>query len=180
MAKKNRINREITAPKVFLIGADNTKVGVVSFREALDQAEQAGLQLVEVAPNQDPPVCRILDHGRLMFRERKRHAHNKAKAGASRGKVSLKEMKFRPGTDVGDYQVKVRKIRTFLLAGHKVKVSVQYRGREMAHQHLGLNLVERVVEDLQDVAQVEFMPKLEGRQLTAILAPKKQVKSGEE
>ncbi len=138
--------------------------------EALQIAEDAGLDLVEIAPQADPPVCRIMDYGKFLFEESK-----KAQAARRKQKqVQVKEIKFRPGTDEGDYQVKLRNLTRFLNDGDKAKVTLRFRGREMAHQELGRRLLKRVEEDLSDIAVVEQYPKMEGRQMVMVLAPKKK------
>ncbi len=138
--------------------------------EALQIAEDAGLDLVEIAPQADPPVCRIMDYGKFLFEESK-----KAQAARRKQKqVQVKEIKFRPGTDEGDYQVKLRNLTRFLSDGDKAKVTLRFRGREMAHQELGRRLLKRVEEDLSEIAVVEQYPKMEGRQMVMVLAPKKK------
>lgn len=168
---RNRINAQIRAPRVRLIGEDGSQVGVLPVEEARRLALDAGLDLVEISPNADPPVARIMDYGKSLFQESKQKAIAKKK----QKQVKMKEIKFRPGTDIGDYEVKLRNLRGFLEEGAKVKVTVFFRGREMAHQELGLKLLERVREDLTEHGKVEFFPKLEGRQLVMIIAPKKKV-----
>jgi translation initiation factor IF-3 len=148
---------------VLLIGADNTPLGVVSIREALQQAEEAGMDLVEIQSNKEPPVVKIMDIGK--------HLYDKKKNTQKRKVVKVKEIKFRPTTGPGDYDVKVRNLRSFLEGGDKVKVTVFFRGREMQHYELGITLLEKVKADLADLSKVEFFPKLEGRQLVMILAP---------
>ncbi len=133
-------------------------------------AQEAGLDLVEIAPNSDPPVCKIMDYGRFKFEQSKKAQQARKK----QKQVQVKEVKFRPGTDVGDYQVKLRNLRRFLEEGDRVKVTLRFRGREMAHQELGLQLLERVRDDLADLGTVEQFPKLEGRQMVMILSPKKK------
>ena len=168
---RNRINGQIRASEVRLIGEDGEQVGVLSLRDARKLAEDAGLDLVEISPNAEPPVARIMDYGKSLFQENKQ----KAVAKKKQKQVKVKEIKFRPGTDVGDYEVKLRNLRGFLEEGSKVKVTVFFRGREMAHQELGLKLLERVKADLVEQGKVEYFPKLEGRQLVMIIAPKKKV-----
>jgi len=142
----------------------------VNREEALQIAEDAGLDLVEIAPQADPPVCRIMDYGKFLFEESK-----KAQAARRKQKqVQVKEIKFRPGTDEGDYQVKLRNLTRFLSDGDKAKVTLRFRGREMAHQELGRRLLKRVEEDLSEIAVVEQYPKMEGRQMVMVLAPKKK------
>ncbi len=164
-----RLNENITAPQVRLIGADGEQVGVVSLAEAQQAADEAELDLVEIVPNAAPPVCRIMDYGKFLFEEnKKRHAAKKKQK-----QVQVKEVKFRPGTDVGDYQVKLRNLKRFLNNGDRVKVTLRFRGREMAHQELGLQLLQRVEEDLKDIGNVEQRPKMEGRLMVMVVAPKK-------
>jgi len=143
-------------------------VGVVSIRDALIAAEEAGLDLVEVSPNADPPVCKILDYGKFKYEAQKRanEARKKQKI------IEVKEIKMRPNIDDNDYDVKMRSARRFLEEGDKVKVTMRFRGREMAHQDLGMNVLIKVRDDLQEMAKVEQMPKLEGRQMIMVLAPK--------
>lgn len=165
--KELRLNDAITAPKVRLIGADGEQVGVVPLAEANRQAEEADLDLVEVSPNADPPVCRVMDYGKYLFEEsKKRHAARKKQK-----QIQVKEVKFRPGTDEGDYQVKLRNLIRFLEDGDKAKVTLRFRGREMMHQSLGMKLLDRIKKDLEDYATVEQFPKLEGRQMIMVLAP---------
>jgi len=164
-----RLNESITAPQVRLIGADGEQVGVVSLAEAQQAAEEAELDLVEIVPNAAPPVCRIMDYGKFLFEEnKKRHAAKKKQK-----QVQVKEVKFRPGTDIGDYQVKLRNLKRFLNNGDRVKVTLRFRGREMAHQELGLKLLQRVEEDLKDIGNVEQRPRMEGRLMVMVVAPKK-------
>jgi len=137
--------------------------------EALDKAQQAGLDLVEVSPNATPPVCRIMDFGKFRFENSKKNQASKKK----QKRTQIKEIKFRPRTEEGDYQVKLRKLRAFLENGDKTKVTMRYRGREFAHQELGMQLLKRVEADLEDIANVEQMPNMEGRQMVMMLGPKK-------
>jgi len=141
----------------------------MSSAEALDKAQQAGLDLVEVSPNATPPVCRIMDFGKFRFENSKKQQASKKK----QKRTQIKEIKFRPRTEEGDYQVKLRKLRTFLEHGDKTKVTMRYRGREFAHQELGMQLLKRVEADLEDIANVEQMPNMEGRQMVMMLGPKK-------
>lgn len=150
-----------------MIGADGEQQGVVSTREAIELAEQAGMDLVEVSPNAEPPVCRIMDFGKYIFEQRKKAAVAKKK----QKQTQVKEIKFRPTTEKADYEVKVRKIRSFLEDGDKVKVTVRFRGREMMHADLGSELMTRVAEDIADIGQVEMSAKREGRQMIMVLAP---------
>lgn len=167
--KSLRINDEIRIPQVRLIGADGAQVGIVPTSEAKRLAEEAGLDLVEISPMAAPPVCRIMNFGKFQYEEQKRrHAAKKKQK-----QIQVKEVKFRPGTDVGDYQVKLRNLIKFLENGDKAKVTLRFRGREMAHQELGAQLLKRVEEDLKDVGAVEQHPRLEGRQMVMVVAPKK-------
>ncbi len=162
-----RLNDAINAPQVRLIGPAGEQVGVVSLVEAQKLAEEAELDLVEVAPQASPPVCRVMDYGKFLFEEsKKRHAARKKQK-----QIQVKEVKFRPGTDEGDYQVKLRNLTRFLESGDKAKITLRFRGREMVHQRLGLNLLKRIEKDLEDYGIVEQFPKLEGRQMVMVLAP---------
>jgi translation initiation factor IF-3 len=163
-----RVNREINVRSVRLVDAAGEMVGVVSIRDALIAAEEAGLDLVEVSPNADPPVCKILDYGKFKYEAQKRanEARKKQKI------IEVKEIKMRPNIDDNDYDVKMRSARRFLEEGDKVKVTMRFRGREMAHQDLGMNVLIKVRDDLVELAKVEQMPKLEGRQMIMVLAPK--------
>ena len=175
--KSHRINGEIRVPEVRLIGVDGEQLGVVRTLEAIQLSEQHEVDLVEIAPNAAPPVCRLMDYGKFKYQEQKRQAEAKAKQKV----IQVKEVKFRPGTDEGDYQVKLRNLRRFLEDGDKAKVTLRFRGREMAHQELGMRVLERVRDDLTELCQVEAMPKLEGRQMVMVLAPRKKApgKSGD-
>lgn len=166
------MNKEITAREVRLIDADENMLGVVSTRDALQKAEEAELDLVEISPNADPPVCRIMDHGKYIFEQNKKLAAAKKK----QKQIQVKEIKFRPGTEEGDYQVKLRNLIRFLEKGDKVKVTLRFRGRELAHQNIGLDLLKRVRDDLEEYGVAEQMPKREGRQMTMVLGPKKKAK----
>ena len=164
-----RVNGEIRSSSVRLIGEDGEMIGVVGVREALDMAEEAGLDLIEISPNADPPVCKILDYGKFKYEAQK-------KAAAARKKqrvIEVKEIKMRPSIDQNDYGIKMKKVREFLDEGDKVKVTLRFRGREMAHQHLANDLLNRIKDDVQDLAKVEQMPKLEGRQMVMVMAPLK-------
>jgi len=155
---------------VRVIGADGDQVGVMSVADALAQAQEAGLDLVEVAPNSEPPVCRVMDYGKFVFEQNK-----KAQSARRKQKqIHVKEIKFRPGTEEGDYQVKLRNLIRFLTAGDKTKVTLRFRGREMAHKELGAELLQRVQRDLEDYGIVEQNPQLEGRQMIMVIAPKKR------
>ena len=143
---------------------------MVTIEEALDKAVKAGVDLVEISPNAEPPVCRVMDYGKFLYEKSKSQKEQKKK----QKQVQLKEIKFRPGTDEGDYQVKLRNLIRFLEEGDKAKVTLRFRGREMAHQDLGMNVLERVKNDLEELAVVESFPKVEGRQAVMMLAPKKK------
>ena len=158
----------ITSPKVLLIGAAEEKMGTVDTDSALAMAEDEGLDLVEVSPNADPPVCKILDYGKLKYQEQK-----KASEARKRQKtVDVKEIKMRPNIDTHDYDVKMRNVVKFLEGGDKVKVTMRFRGREMAHQELGMDVLNRVRDDVEELSKVEAVPKMEGRQMIMVLAPK--------
>ena len=169
-AKKDgpRVNDEITSPRVLLIDESGEKQGEMPTSAAIEAAQEAGLDLVEVAPNAVPPVCKILDFGKLKYQEQKK----KAEARKKQKTVEIKEIKMRPNIDIHDYEVKARSMRRFFEEGDKVKVTLRFRGREMAHQERGVVLLNRVKADFNEVAKVEFEPKLEGRQMTMVLAPR--------
>jgi len=167
--RTQRINIEINAPEVRLIGANGEQVGIVPIAQAMKMAEDAEVDLVEIAPLAKPPVCKLMDYGKFKYREAKK-AHE---AKLKQKQIHVKEVKFRPGTDEGDYQIKLRNLIKFLEEGDKAKVTLRYRGREMAHQEFGVRLIERVKQDLEPHAVVEQFPKMEGRQLIMVLAPKK-------
>jgi len=152
-----------------LISAEGEQVGVVNLEQALANAVEAGLDLVEISPNAEPPVCKIMDHGRFRFEANKKQHSAKKK----QKQVQIKEIKFRPGTEEGDYQVKLRNLVKFLENGDKTKITLRFRGREMAHRELGAKLLKRVEGDLSELAVVEQFPKLEGRQMVMVMAPKK-------
>ena len=153
-----------------VIGADGQMIGVMTREQALEMASSQALDLVEVSPNADPPVCRILDFGKFLFEQNKK-AHA---AKRKQKQIQVKEVKFRPGTEEGDYQVKLRNLIRFLTDGDKAKITLRYRGREMAHQELGFKLLQRVQQDLIEIGAVEQMPKLEGRQLVMVISPKRK------
>nr|WP_250045685.1 translation initiation factor IF-3 [Phaeovulum sp. NW3] len=163
-----RVNDRIRAPEIRLIGADGENVGVVTPARALMMAEEAGLDLVEISPTAVPPVCKIMDYGKFKYEQQKREAEARKKQHI----IEIKEVKFRPGTDTHDYEVKMRAVMRFLEEGDKVKVTLRFRGREMAHQDLGLELLNRVKADVGEAGKVESMPKLEGRQMVMMIAPK--------
>jgi len=155
---------------VRLINPDGSQAGIMPVEEALDKARDAGLDLVEISPHAEPPVCRIMDFGKFRYESNKKKQQAKKKLK----QTQLKEIKFRPGTDINDYRVKLRKLIHFLEEGDKAKVTLRFRGREMAHQELGRRLLARVEEDLKDYGVVEQYPKLEGRQMVMVLAPRKK------
>ena len=169
--RKHRLNREITALNVRLNGVNNEPLGIVSVQDALRMAGEADVDLVEIAATADPPVCRLMDYGKFKYQEQKRAAEAKAKQKV----IEVKEVKFRPGTDEGDYAIKMRNLRRFIAEdGDKGKVTLRFRGREITHQDIGMRLLERIRDELADVSVVEHMPKLEGRQMIMVLAPKKK------
>ncbi|KFI31082.1 translation initiation factor IF-3 [Haematobacter massiliensis] len=163
-----RVNERIRAPEIRLIGAEGENVGVVTPARALALAQEAGLDLVEISPNATPPVCKIMDFGKFKYENQKREAEARKKQKT----IEVKEIKFRPGTDTHDYDVKMRSVLKFLEGGDKVKVTLRFRGREMAHQQLGMELLNRVAADVAEVGKVENMPKLEGRQMVMMIGPK--------
>lgn len=164
------MNEEIHSPEVRLIDAKGNQLGIVPTREARQISEEAGLDLVEVSPEAKPPVCRIMDFGKFRFQQSKR----KAAAKKKQKQVQIKEIKIRPGTEEADYQVKLRSLIRFLQDGDKAKVTLRFRGREMAHPELGAQLLERIQADLVNYGIVEQRPKMEGRQLVMVIGPKKQ------
>jgi len=168
--KPNRKNQEIRVPRVRVIGSDGEMIGVLSRDEALRMAEEEGLDLVEIQPNADPPVCKIMDFGKFKFEMQKKANEAKKKTK----QVEIKELKFRPVTDEGDYQIKLRNMRRFLEEGDKVKVNIRFRGREMSHQELGREMASRIEADLGEDIVVESRPRLEGRQMVMMIAPKKK------
>ena len=168
-AKRALINEAIQARQVRLIDAEGGQVGIVSIDEALAAAQSASLDLVQIADDSEPVVCKIMDYGKHLFDIKKKKAASKKK----QRQTQLKEIKFRPGTEEGDYQVKLRNLTRFLESGDKAKVTLRYRGREMAHQELGMELLKRVEADLEEYGTVEQHPKMEGRQMTMVIAPKK-------
>ncbi|HGJ5873113.1 MULTISPECIES: translation initiation factor IF-3 [Arsenophonus] len=170
-ARPNRINTEIRASEVRLTGLDGEQIGIVSLKEALEKAEEAGVDLVEISPNAEPPVCRIMDYGKFLYEKSKSLKEQKKKQRV----IQVKEIKFRPGTDEGDYQVKLRNLIRFLEDGDKAKITLRFRGREMAHQQIGIDMLNRIKNDLDDMSVVESFPsKIEGRQMIMVLAPKKK------
>ncbi|WP_442020486.1 translation initiation factor IF-3 [Oceanisphaera sp. W20_SRM_FM3] len=164
------MNEEIRLPEVRLVGLEGEPMGVVTIAEALEISTAAGVDLVEISPNAEPPVCRLMDYGKFLYEKSKATKEQKKK----QKQVQVKEMKFRPGTDDGDYQVKLRNLVRFLEEGNKAKITLRFRGREMAHQDLGFDLLNRIKADLEELAVVEAFPKMEGRQAVMVLAPKKK------
>ena len=162
------INSDIAAASIRLIGVEGENVGVVSIDKAMQMAENVGLDLVEISPDADPPVCKILDYGKFKYEAQKK----KSEARKKQKTIDVKEIKMRPGIEEHDYQVKMRAMNRFLDSGDKVKVTLRFRGREMAHQELGAKVLERVQGDLEEQAKVEQFPKMEGRQMTMVLAPR--------
>jgi translation initiation factor IF-3 len=168
--RSHRINGEITAPEVRLTGLNGEALGVVRLADALRAAEEAQVDLVEIAPTAVPPVCRVMDYGKFKYEEQKK-AHE---AKLKQKQIQIKEVKFRPQTDDHDYQTKLRNLVRFLEEGDKAKITLRFRGREMAHQEFGYKLLERLRDDLAQLSVVESMPRLEGRQMVMVLAPKKK------
>lgn len=163
-----RINEEIRVREVHLIDKDGHNLGNVPIAEALAKAQEVGLDLVEISPNASPPVCKLLDFGKYKYQEQKKQAEARKKQKV----VEVKEIKFRPMIDNHDYDVKMRSMRRFFEEGDKVKVTLRFRGREMAHQELGVKLLDRVKDDTSEVAKVEMEPRVEGRQMVMVLAPR--------
>lgn len=162
-----RVNDRVRATEIRLIGAEGENVGVVSPLEGMRLADEAGLDLVEISPNALPPVCKIMDFGKFKYEQQKRESEARKKQKI----IEIKEVKFRPNTDTHDYSVKMRNVFKFLENGDKVKVTLRFRGREMAHQNLGRELLERVAEDTKEVGKVENFPKMEGRQMIMLIGP---------
>ena len=166
--KGPRINEEILVPNVRLVDENGEMVGVVSAGEGLEMAKDAGLDLVEISPNADPPVCKILDFGKYKFEEQKKRHEQRKKQKI----IAVKEIKMRPSIDVHDYDVKIRNARRFIDDGDKVKVTIRFRGRELAHQQLGMKVLERMRDDMEEVSKVEQTPQMEGRMMTMVIASK--------
>ena len=162
-----RVNEKIRAPEIRLIGPEGENIGVVTPEKAMDLAFEAELDLVEISPNATPPVCKIMDYGKYKYEQQKRESEARKKQKV----IEVKEVKFRPNTDTHDYDVKMRNVMRFLESGDKVKVTLRFRGREMAHQDLGRELLHRVAGDVEGVCKIENMPKMEGRQMIMIIAP---------
>ena len=163
-----RVNENIDVPEVRLIGADGENIGVVSVQEAIQHSEEVGLDLVEISPNASPPVCKILDLGKFKYELQKKRNEAKKKQKV----IDVKEIKLRPNIEDHDYEVKMRSMHRFLLDGDKVKITMRFRGREMNHQEIGVNLLKRVVDDTEKVAKIEQEAKMEGRQLVMVMAPR--------
>ena len=169
-AKKDigpRTNEQITASQVRVISSTGKQLGIISIREALNHAEDEGFDLVEVSPDAKPPVCKILDYGKLKYREQK----SKKEAKKKQKTIEIKEIKMRPGIDKHDYEVKIKALYKFIRGGNKVKVSMRFRGREVEHQNLGFDLLKKLIEQVKDYAKVEVSPKSEGKQILMVLIP---------
>lgn len=162
------MNDRIRVAEIRLIGAEGENIGVVTPAQGLELAQEAGLDLVEISPNASPPVCKIMDLGKFKYEQQKREAEARKKQKT----IDIKEVKFRPGTDTHDYDVKMRNVMRFLEDGDKVKVTLRFRGREMAHQQIGLELLHKIAGDVGEAGKVESMPKLEGRQMVMMIAPR--------
>jgi translation initiation factor IF-3 len=171
LEREDRKNHQIAVPRVRVIGADGSQVGIMVTRDAIAKAEESGLDLVEVSPNADPPVCKIMDYGKYIYQKDKaaQQARKKQK------QIQVKEVKFRPTTEEADYQTKLRALKAFLEEGDKIKVTVRFRGREMQHQELGARLMDRVKADLGEMAIIEQHPRLEMRQSVMVMSPKKKI-----
>lgn len=167
--QKHRLNGEIKAPQVRLIGNEGEQLGVVSIKEALFVAREQGIDLVELQPNAAPPVCRLMDYGKFLYQQKKKTGDAKKK----QRQMQVKEIKFRPGTEEADYQVKLRNLIRFLEQGDKVKITIRFRGREMTHQELGMEVLDRLAKDIEGNATIEQRPKMEGRQLVMVAGPGK-------
>ena len=171
-AERSPLNEEIMSTSVRLVGAAGEQRGVVSREDALAEAKASGLDLVLVAAEAEPPVCKVMDYGKHLFELKKTRAAQRKK----QKQIQVKEIKFRPGTEEGDYQVKLRNLRRFLEEGDKAKVSIRFRGREVVHPEIGVTLMSRIAEDLDDLGSIEAEPKFEGRQVIMVLAPRKKNK----
>lgn len=168
-AKQQRVNNDISSDPIRAIGVEGEQLGILRLSEALESAREAGYDLVEISPNAEPPVCRMMDYGKYLYNASKKRQEAKKK----QKQIVVKEVKFRPGTDVGDYAVKLRNLTRFLEAGNKTKVTVRFRGREMAHRELGMEKLQQVMQDLDAIAMVEQEAVMEGRQMVMVLAPKR-------
>ena len=162
-----RTNERITASEVRVISSSGKQLGIISIREALNQAEDEGFDLVEVSPDSNPPVCKIIDYGKLRYREQK----SKKEAKKKQKTIEVKEIKLRPGIDKHDYLVKLKALSKFIGGGNKVKVSMRFRGREIEHKNLGMDLLKKLTEEVAEYAKVEVLPKFEGKQIMMILVP---------
>jgi translation initiation factor IF-3 len=169
-SKAQRLNAQITATEIRLVGEEGEQLGIVSIADAMRMAEEKEIDLVEIAPTAVPPVCKLMDFGKFKYREQKK-AHE---AKLKQKQIQVKEVKFRPGTDEGDYKIKLRNLIRFLEEGDKTKITLRYRGREMAHQEFGIRLLERIKADLEPYGVVENFPRMEGRQMVMVLGPKKK------
>ena len=167
--KQQRLNEDIIVGQVRLISESGEQLGIVPTEEAKQLATERAMDLVEIAPNADPPVCRLMDYGKFLYAAAKK----KQEAKKKQKQITVKEVKFRPGTAIGDYDIKLRNLTKFIEAGNKAKVTLRFRGREMAHQELGMEMLNRVEDDLAEISVVEQMPKMEGRQMVMVLAPRK-------
>ncbi len=170
--KQQRVNEQIQSDPIRVVAENGDQLGVMPLADARQIAQDAGHDLVEIAPHAEPPVCRVMDYGKYLYNASKKRAEAKKK----QKQITVKEIKFRPGTDVADYEVKLRKLANFLEVGNKTKVTMRFRGREMAHSELGLAMLKQVVKDLDEIAVVEQAAEMEGRQMIMVLAPKRSVK----
>ena len=168
-AKQQRVNDDISSDPIRVIGVEGDQLGILRLSEALQTAQDSGYDLVEISPLPDPPVCRLMDYGKFLYTASKKRQEAKKK----QKQIVVKEVKFRPGTDVGDYEVKLRNLTRFLEAGNKTKVTMRFRGRELAHRELGLEKLQRVERDLAEIAMVEQEATMEGRQMVMVLAPRR-------
>ncbi|WP_211080610.1 translation initiation factor IF-3 [Enterobacteriaceae endosymbiont of Donacia proxima] len=170
LSRPNKINKNIRSKIVRLIGLNGEQIGIINLKEALKKTKNTGFDLVEISPNSTPPVCRIMDYGKFLYTKNKASKEQKKKQKI----IHLKEIKFRPGTDIGDYNVKLRNIIRFIKKGDKVKITLRFRGREMMHTRLGFSMLNRIKNDVENLAIIELFPtKIEGRQIIMILIPKK-------
>lgn len=164
---EHRTNENIKEKEVRLIGSEGEQIGVVSIADALERASDAGLDLVEISPNVAPPVCKVMDYGKFKFQQQKKASEAKKKQHV----VVVKEISIRAGTEEHDYQIKLRKMREFIEKGNKVKVNLRFRGREMAHQDLGVQMMQRIMADMEEIAKIDSKPRLEGRQMNMMMSP---------
>lgn len=174
MVRMNRVNMEIRASKVRLTGLNGEQIGIFNLQDALNQAKKEGFDLVEISPNTNPPVCKIMDYGKFLYKKNKAIKKQKKKQKL----IQIKEVKFRPSTEKSDYNIKIRNLIRFLKYGDKVKVTLRFRGREMVHQKIGFDMLNRIKNDLSNFSSVEFFPKrIDGRQMIMVLFPKKYTKN---